>query len=196
MAQRLFAQQKGRGAAVRVSEKPELPEAIWQFLLGRLESLWKERAPDAIAAVLHTGVRDVVSLAQRLEALCEVRASLPEQFAATAGAFKRIGNILEQARSKAIAPMAFHGELARHPAEQRLAEALARAREQVRAALGTESWTQAYGVLAELRPAVDGFFDDVMVMDPDPAQRDNRLALLRALHELLLPLADFGRLQA
>jgi glycyl-tRNA synthetase beta subunit len=34
-----------------------------------------------------------------------------------------------------------------------------------------------------------------MVMDPDPAQRDNRLALLRALHELFSPLADFSRLQ-
>ena len=42
---------------------------------------------------------------------------------------------------------------------------------------------------------MDKFFDDVMVMDPDPAQRDNRLALLRALHELFSPLADFSRLQ-
>jgi glycyl-tRNA synthetase beta subunit len=35
----------------------------------------------------------------------------------------------------------------------------------------------------------------VMVMDPDAAQRDNRLALLRSLHELFAPLADFSRLQ-
>jgi glycyl-tRNA synthetase beta chain len=42
---------------------------------------------------------------------------------------------------------------------------------------------------------VDRFFDEVMVMDPDPAQRDNRLALLRALHELFAPLADFSKLQ-
>ena len=32
-------------------------------------------------------------------------------------------------------------------------------------------------------------------MDPDAAQRDNRLALLRALQELFAPLADFSRLQ-
>jgi glycyl-tRNA synthetase beta subunit len=32
-------------------------------------------------------------------------------------------------------------------------------------------------------------------MDPDAQQRDNRLALLRALHELFAPLADFSRLQ-
>jgi glycyl-tRNA synthetase beta chain len=197
VAQWHYLQQKAKGAQIRVTDKATLPGTVWQFVIGRLESLWKDRAPDAIAAVLGVGSRDVVSLEKRLEALCDVRASQPEQFAATAGAYKRIGNILEQARSKNLTPMAFRAELAKLPAEQRLAAALADAREQVRGALGSaEAWPLAYGVLAELRPAVDGFFDDVMVMDPDEAQRDNRLALLRSLRELLAPLADFGRLQA
>ncbi len=195
-AQARFVAQSAQDAAIRVSQKPELIEKIWQFLLGRLESLWKDRAPDAIAAVLHTGVRDVVSLSLRLAALCEVRASHPEQFAAIAGAAKRIGNILEQARSKGLVAMAFKRELALAPAEQQLHAALGQARDRVQQALAREAWPQAYGVLAELRPAVDGFFDDVMVMDPIVEQRDNRLALLRELHELLTPLADFARLQA
>jgi glycyl-tRNA synthetase beta chain len=197
VAQWHYLQQKAKGAQIRVTDKATLPGTVWQFITGRLESLWKDRAPDAIAAVLGVGSRDVVSLEKRLEALCEVRASQPEQFAATAGAYKRIGNILEQARSKNLTPMAFRAELAKLPAEQKLAAALTDAREQVRGALGAaEAWPLAYGVLAELRPAVDGFFDDVMVMVPDEAQRDNRLALLRSLRELLAPLADFGRLQA
>jgi glycyl-tRNA synthetase beta chain len=195
-AQARFVAQSAQDAAIRVSQKPELVEKIWQFLLGRLESLWKDRAPDAIAAVLHTGVRDVVSLSLRLAALCDVRASQPEQFAAIAGAAKRIGNILEQARSKGLVAMAFKRELALAPAEQQLHAALGQARDRVQQALAREAWPQAYGVLAELRPAVDGFFDDVMVMDPIVEQRDNRLALLRELHELLTPLADFARLQA
>ena len=58
-----------------------------------------------------------------------------------------------------------------------------------------EDYLAAYAALAELRPVVDRFFDEVMVMDPDAAQRDNRLALLRALQELFAPLADFSRLQ-
>jgi len=197
VAQRNYLQQKAKGAQIRVTDKATLPGTVWQFITGRLESLWKDRAPDAIAAVLGVGSRDIVSLEKRLEALCDVRASQPEQFAATAGSYKRIGNILEQARSKNLTPMAFHAELAKLPAEQKLAAALTDAREQVRGALGAaEAWPLAYGVLAELRPAVDGFFDDVMVMVPDEAQRDNRLALLRSLRELLAPLADFGRLQA
>jgi len=188
--------QKKQDEKIRVSDKPELVEKIWQFLLGRLESLWKDRAPDAIAAVLHTGVRDVVSLQLRLAALADVRASQPEQFAAIAGASKRIGNILEQARSKGLLAMGFQAALARTPAEQKLHAAVGAARVHVADALQRETWSQAYGVLADLRPAVDGFFDDVMVMDPDEAQRDNRLALLRELHELLTPLADFAKLQS
>jgi len=62
-------------------------------------------------------------------------------------------------------------------------------------ALEDENYLSAYAVLAELRPAVDRFFDDVMVMHEDPRVRDNRLALLRSLHELFSPLADFSRLQ-
>ena len=49
--------------------------------------------------------------------------------------------------------------------------------------------------LAELRQPVDTFFDDVMVMTEDEQLRDNRLALLNALHGLFLRVADISRLQ-
>src|SRR5438128_1203557 len=83
--------------------------------------------------------------------------------------------------------------LARTPAEKALIAAYGKAK--VAEALENENYLAAYEALAALRPEVDKFFDDVMVMDPDAAQRDNRLALLRALHELFSPLADFSRLQ-
>ena len=51
------------------------------------------------------------------------------------------------------------------------------------------------GIFSGNPAEVARFFDDVMVMDPDPLLRDNRLALLRSLHELFSPLADFSRLQ-
>ena len=80
--------------------------------------------------------------------------------------------------------------------EKALATALEQSRARVSAALAEkEDYLAAYATLAELRPVVDRFFDEVMVMDPDPVQRDNRLALLRGLHELFAPLADFSRLQ-
>jgi len=175
----------------------QVRERLWQFLLGRLEVLFKEKGqPDSIQAALHTGSRDLVALEKRLLALQTVREKSRAQFEATAGAFKRIGNILAQARQKGIAPVGFHQKLCSMPAERALAAALEQSRERVSTALAEkEDYLAAYAALAELRPVVDRFFDEVMVMDPDAAQRDNRLALLRSLHELFAPLADFSRLQ-
>ena len=48
--------------------------------------------------------------------------------------------------------------------------------------------------LAELRPTVDTFFDDVMVMADDEAVRNNRLALLKQLRSLFLGVADISAL--
>jgi len=46
-----------------------------------------------------------------------------------------------------------------------------------------------------LRPAVDNFFDNVMVMTEDEAVRNNRLALLAQLRGLFLKVADISQLQ-
>ena len=189
--------QKLHAGNARVSQDPALLEKIWGFLLGRLEVQLRDRAqPDSIQAVLHTGAHELVALAKRLVALQTVREKSRAQFEATAAAFKRIANILTQAAQKKIAAVGLQKELARTPAEQALLAALDRSRAEVsRAFEETEDYAAAYAALAALRPEVDTFFDEVMEMDPDPAQRDNRLALLRALHEVFSPLADFTKLQ-
>ena len=47
--------------------------------------------------------------------------------------------------------------------------------------------------MAELKPAVDDFFDNVLVNDPDdPKRRDNRHSLLYAIHKAFLAVADFS----
>ena len=167
---------------------------VWDFLLGRLEVLFRDRAqPDSVQAVLHTGEHDLVALEKRLTALQTVREKNRAQFEAAAAAFKRIANILAQAREKGLAACGLRPELARTDAEQGLIAALRKS--DLSEVLDSENYVAAYETLAGLRPAVDKFFDDVMVMDPDTAQRDNRLALLRELYELFRPLADFSRLQ-
>ena len=180
----------------KVSQEPALLEKLWSFVTGRLEVLWKDRAPaDAIAATLGTGARDLRLLQKRLDALVSERTAQPERFAAAAGAFKRIGNILGQAAEKGLPEASFALALARLPSEQALAVALGHAGAQVRQATAREDLGEVWAGLALLRPAVDRFFDEVMVMDPDAAVRDNRLALLRRVHELFAPLAEFSRLQ-
>jgi glycyl-tRNA synthetase beta chain len=55
-------------------------------------------------------------------------------------------------------------------------------------------YTEALSSLAELRPAVDAFFDKVMVNAEDEKIRANRHALLRELSALFLNIADISHL--
>jgi glycyl-tRNA synthetase beta chain len=193
-AQQVHGAQAANATPNKIAQGPELVEELWAFLVGRIEVLWKDRAPaDAIAAALGTGATDVVLLEKRLDALVAERTAHPDQFTAAAGAFKRIGNILAQAAEKTLGAASFDGGLAKLPAEQGLDQAVTQSHAQ--SAFGSEDYPAAWAELAKLRPAVDKFFDDVMVMDPDPAVRDNRLALLRRVHALFAPLCEFGRLQ-
>jgi glycyl-tRNA synthetase beta chain len=49
--------------------------------------------------------------------------------------------------------------------------------------------------LSRLRPVVDQFFEDVMVMAEKPTVRANRLALLQSLSQQFLRVADVSLLQ-
>lgn len=78
--------------------------------------------------------------------------------------------------------------------EKALAVALSQATPKAESAVAAEDYEGAMSALAELRPAVDAFFDKVTVNDPDPALRANRLKLLNQLREATRAVADFGRI--
>jgi glycyl-tRNA synthetase beta chain len=52
----------------------------------------------------------------------------------------------------------------------------------------------ALAAIASLRPDVDRFFDETMVMVEDKAIRDNRLALLARLFSEFSTIADFSEI--
>jgi glycyl-tRNA synthetase beta chain len=116
---------------------------------------------------------------------------LPEAASLTA-ANKRISNILRKANSTPS------GEVdvtqLREDAEVRLYDAMRGLRDAVSAHTARRLYTDALGRLALLRPAVDTFFDKVMVMDENPQLRANRLSLLAQLQGLFAGIADLSRL--
>jgi glycyl-tRNA synthetase beta chain len=59
-------------------------------------------------------------------------------------------------------------------------------------ALQKEDFTRAMQKLAHLRAPVDAFFDKVLVNDPDPAVRLNRLRLLTQVRDTANRVADFS----
>ena len=79
-------------------------------------------------------------------------------------------------------------------AERELHAALEAARGPLLDALGNLELESAVGAAAGLRPAVDRYFDAVLVMDPDEAVRANRLAQLAAVTGLIGRIGEFSRL--
>ncbi len=80
------------------------------------------------------------------------------------------------------------------PEEVALNAGLIAARAKVAAALAHEDFEAAMAALAPLRPAVDAFFDEVMVNAEDQGLRRNRLMLLSRFRDALAGVADFSRI--
>jgi glycyl-tRNA synthetase beta chain len=142
-------------------------------------------------AVLVTRPRSPLDFDARVRAVLEFLA-LPDAASLTA-ANKRIANLLKKSAGGATGAAAVDAALLRLPAERDLNDALLN-HGNVQALVARGEYTQALRQLAALRPAVDAFFDNVMVMDEDAALRANRLALLNTLRERFVGIADLSRL--
>jgi glycyl-tRNA synthetase beta chain len=167
------------------------------FMLDRLRGILRERGftPNEIEAVVAQNPDRLDDIVQRLEAV-QVFAALPES-SSLAGANKRITNILKK-NEEALAQVAagVNPALLQDSAEKDLAAAITRVQPEVDAAFAAGDFAGTLKTLAQLRDAVDAFFNDVMVMAEDVALRNNRLALLSTLHGMMNRVADISKLAA
>ena len=113
---------------------------------------------------------------------------------ALAAANKRVANILAKTTSTEAAAAVNH-ELLTDAAERQLAAALDGVKHGVGEKLASREYSAALSQLAGLRPAVDAFFDNVLVMADDAPLRHNRIALLASLRQLFTAIADISELQ-
>jgi glycyl-tRNA synthetase beta chain len=126
---------------------------------------------------------NLVDLEARLERVRGLRAS--PDFEPLAAAFKRIANILSQAREKGFtpSPSGVDEALLEEGPEAELYQEFRRIAGQ-----------PIENVISRLRPKVDLFFDKVLVNAPDPAVRQNRLTLLQTLLGEFSTIADFSEI--
>jgi glycyl-tRNA synthetase beta chain len=181
-------------SGVRDIETHKTLVAVGSFLRERLHFYLKDVRDftyDVVNAVLAADADDVRDAIARAEALTAARTSV--DFAAVSAAFKRIKNILRQAEEKGIAiPTTSSAKLA--PEAQQLADAAAALAPQVSKLREAHAYGEALALIATLRPAVDTFFDKVMVLDPDPAIRGANLALIAGVLSSFSGIADFSEI--
>lgn len=178
---------------VQKGDQQKLIKEIYEFLLDRLRSYFLEvgiRA-DVYDAVRACSPGKPLEFQQRIQAL-NAFLMLPEA-TSLAAANKRIGNILRQADYPESQKV--QDGLLREPTELALYEKLTKLDKDARELAHHGDYGGALKKLAALREPVDSFFDKVLVMDPDTALRNNRLALLQRIRESFLRIADISLLQ-
>jgi glycyl-tRNA synthetase beta chain len=171
-------------------------QAITGFFRERLEFYLREaqgHAYDVVNATLAVGVNDVVDALARAAAVAKVRPSA--DFESISTAFKRIKNILRQAdeSNKQVADP-FDVKALNDPEEKSLAALVPDVAAKVKKLSSDNQYEAALVEISHLRPAVDAFFDKVMVMVEDEKLRANRLGLLRTLLREFSSIADFSEI--
>ncbi|MBI2178063.1 MAG: glycine--tRNA ligase subunit beta [Candidatus Tectomicrobia bacterium] len=211
-------------------KKEDALARLSDFLRDRLKAVLSREGArgDLVEAVLSAsdgkGWHDPVDARARLKALEKLAAST-ETFEPLTTTFKRVSNIVRQARAEGklevvLQPNSTHitlsvsDSLLTESAEKRLWDAVKVWKDAFERSIATyirtnhkvdlgalglnleEAYTDWMEKVTRIRPFVDKFFDDVLVMAEDEGIRRNRLALMAEVAGLFSPVADFAKIQA
>ena len=167
-------------------------DQVLEFFRGRLKALWAEQnRADVVEAVLSAGFDDLVAAQKRVQALAQLVGQA--EFAALAMTFKRVANIVEKQWKGEVGSV--DPDKLVEEEERALHRSLAEASAAVERRRAADDYAGAFHEIRGLKPAVDAFFDKVMVIAEEKALRSNRISLLREVRALFGQVADFSKLQ-
>lgn len=163
---------------------------IFNFLLDRFRAWYQAEgvSSEVFQAVYLLQPGSPMDFAMRIEAVKRF-VNLPES-EALAAANKRVSNILQKTDS--VEHAGVDTSLFEESAESALWQRICDVRDQTSPLFENRNYTAAMESLAVLRPEVDSFFDNVMVMADNDQVRNNRLSMLSELRSLFLRGADIS----
>jgi len=164
-----------------------------EFFFARLENVFRELKmypADLIRAVL--GPNESLNVFQIFLKLESVRSVLEQKGSEDLILMhKRIKNILAGKEARK-----FSSQLIVQDEEKFLYEAINSAERSIKGALESRDYLAACSLILEVKPALDQFFEKVMVMAEDEKIQSNRLGLLQKLDTIILNIADFSQIQS
>ena len=168
-------------------------DKVFEFILERFRAWYLDegKSSEEFQSVFALRPSRPLDFHRRIQAV-HTFAQMPEA-QSLAAANKRVANILSKQDSAAVPP-ALSESLLQESAEKALYAAIIDKESEVAPYVKRGDYQKGLTLLAELKPTIDGFFDEVLVMAEDEAVRDNRLALLAKLQALFLNLADISHL--
>jgi glycyl-tRNA synthetase beta chain len=194
-----------------VVNRKQLPVDLLAFFADRLKVQLREQGArhdlvDAVFALREAGSAggatgtknaqdDLLLIVRRVEALGQFLDS--EDGKNLLAGYKRATNIIriEEKRDNRHYTGAPQAELYGQPEEKALASAIEMAETEAGRAVKKEDFVAAMRAMAQLRPAVDAFFDKVTVNVEEKPLRENRLRLLNQIREATCAVADFSKIE-
>lgn len=163
--------------------------ALREFFKGRIEVLLENKGyeQDILDAVLATGELDIIDILKRAEVIATFRES--RDFNRVYPALNRVLRILPDTPPTEVNP-----NLLGDVAEKELAVAISDAELELQNAVDERAYAQLLCQLGNLQPAIDRFFDEVLVMAEHAEVRSNRLALLNSIAARLKIIGDLTKL--
>jgi glycyl-tRNA synthetase beta chain len=172
-----------------------LVDKITEFTAARAKTIFGDRGlnHDEIDACLSTGGTDYTELLRRAMSVNEFRKN--EKFSQMLMGFKRMNNIVSAfRRDNAEYALSFDPSLMVDNDEKALHAFFSEKKDTIRLHIAQSAYIPLFELLIEGKPAIDAFFDKVLVMDKNTAVRDNRLALLESILANFTGLLDFSKL--
>lgn len=171
--------------------RERVAQEVMGFLAARLQAILIERGVpgDLVEAALAVDAERISDAGKRAEALAAFRREA--DFTELAVAFKRVIRILPKDFSKSVDPRRFASS-----AERALHGEATTLRAETEHLVKAGDYVRALQLIAAIRPIVDMFFEEVLVMAEDRDLQDNRLAILKEVADLFCGIANFSKITA
>lgn len=170
-------------------DKDSVIDNIIEFFNERTKNMFKDMGIryDVVEAVLASDEKNISDLYVRAEAMNKWidRDSLTDMLVA----FNRVSNLAEGAETDKI-----DQALLLEDVEKELYDNFKDVASKISDLMDQKEYTKSLDAFASLKPAVDNFFDNVMVMSDNPKLRTNRLALLKNISDSMLKVCDLTKI--
>jgi len=165
----------------------KLYDEITEFFKQRLKNVLLDRdyEYDVIDSVLKVGLTDIQDSFLKIEELTKWKKR--EDFLNIVSSFIRVSNLAKKADSAQV-----NAELLSEAEEKKLYESYINVNHVFDEAMAKKEYDNALKAVMTMKPCIDDFFDNIMVMVEEENIRKNRLAILKSIENMMLNFADLS----
>ena len=173
----------------KITFEEEIIPDILQFINGRFTAYLKEKGfdSDIINAVVSTEETNLYRAFLKVKSVQNLKKN--PDFEDIMIVFKRVGRIIPEGFEER-----FSESLLIEKEEKELYKEIQKIKEEFERKINNKEYQEALAELLQLKPFIDRFSDNVMVMVEDERLRKNRLSLMKLINGMFLKIADFTKI--